>query len=88
VPHLELDRTVTPSPRNPLGAKGVGEAGTVGTPAAIANAVVDALRPLGVDNVDLPITAEQVWRLVHRPTRSGAGEAFGGHSWSPQNALS
>jgi carbon-monoxide dehydrogenase large subunit len=66
VPHLELDRTETPSPRNPLGAKGVGESGTVGTPAAIANAVVDALRGLGVDNVDLPITTAQIWKLLGR----------------------
>jgi carbon-monoxide dehydrogenase large subunit len=65
VPTLELDRTETPSPRNALGAKGVGEAATVGTPAAIANAVVDALRPLGVQNLDLPITPQQVWRLLH-----------------------
>jgi len=64
VPYLQLDRTETPSPRNPLGAKGVGESATVGTPAAIANAVVDALRPLGIDNVVLPITQEQVWRLL------------------------
>jgi carbon-monoxide dehydrogenase large subunit len=68
IPTLVLDRTITPSPRNPLGAKGVGEAGTVGTPAAIANAVIDALRPLGITNVDLPITAEQLWRLLPRAT--------------------
>ena len=65
IPHLELDRTETLSPRNPLGVKGVGEAGTIGSPAAIANAVVDALRPLGVRNVSLPITANQVWDLLH-----------------------
>jgi aerobic carbon-monoxide dehydrogenase large subunit len=65
IPYLELDRTETLSPRNPLGVKGVGEAGTVGTPAAIANAVVDALRPLGVRNVSLPITPNQVWDLLH-----------------------
>jgi carbon-monoxide dehydrogenase large subunit len=64
VPELELDRTETPSPRNPLGAKGAGESGTVGTPAAIANAVVDALQAFGVDNVDLPITSEQIWKLL------------------------
>ena len=64
VPDLEFDRTETPSPRNPLGAKGVGESATVGTPAAITNAVLDALRPLGVQNVELPITTEQVWRLL------------------------
>jgi carbon-monoxide dehydrogenase large subunit len=65
VPLLELRRTETPSPRNPLGAKGVGEAGTVGSPAAIANAVVDALRPLGISNVDVPVTTPQLWRLLH-----------------------
>jgi carbon-monoxide dehydrogenase large subunit len=64
LPMLELRRTETPSPRNPLGAKGVGEAGTVGSPAAIANAVVDALRPLGITSVDLPITTSQLWQLL------------------------
>jgi carbon-monoxide dehydrogenase large subunit len=64
MPDVLLDRTETPSPRNPLGVKGVGEAASVGTPAAIANAVLDCLRPLGVAEVDLPITAEEVWRLL------------------------
>jgi carbon-monoxide dehydrogenase large subunit len=64
VPHLVLDRTETLSPRNALGVKGVGEAGTVGSPAAIANAVVDALRPLGINNVAMPVTANQVWELM------------------------
>jgi aerobic carbon-monoxide dehydrogenase large subunit len=67
IPSLELDRSETPSPRNPLGAKGVGESATVGTPAAIANAAVDALRSFGVRDVELPITTEQVWRLMHAP---------------------
>jgi len=52
------------TPRDPLGAKGVGESATIGTPAAIANTVVDALRPLGVQDVGLPITPQQVWRLL------------------------
>ena len=69
IPELEMDRTETLSPRNPLGAKGVGESATVGTPAAIANAVLDALRPHGVLNVELPITAEQVWRVL-QPART------------------
>jgi aerobic carbon-monoxide dehydrogenase large subunit len=64
VPTLEMERTETPSPLNPLGVKGVGEAGTVGTPAVIANAVLDALRPRGISEVRLPITAEQVYRLL------------------------
>jgi len=61
---LVLGHTVTPSPLNPLGVKGVGEAGTVGAPAAIANAVVNALAPLGVRHVDMPFTSEKIWRLI------------------------
>ncbi|MBI4636359.1 MAG: molybdopterin-dependent oxidoreductase [Candidatus Rokubacteria bacterium] len=60
---FELDRTVTPTPVNPLGAKGVGEAGCVGAPQAVVNAVVDALRPLGVSHIDMPLRPEKVWRL-------------------------
>ncbi|HEY0583377.1 MAG TPA: oxidoreductase, large chain, partial [Chloroflexota bacterium] len=50
---------------NPLGVKGVGEAGTVGAPAAIANAVVDALSPFNVRHVDMPFTSEKLWCLIH-----------------------
>jgi carbon-monoxide dehydrogenase large subunit len=57
----------TPSPLNPLGAKGVGESGTIGVPAAIGNAVIDALAPFGVDHADLPYTPEKVWRLLRGP---------------------
>ncbi|HXG03548.1 MAG TPA: xanthine dehydrogenase family protein molybdopterin-binding subunit, partial [Candidatus Binatia bacterium] len=64
LPDFELDRTVTPTPVNPLGAKGVGEAGAVGAPAAVVNAVVDALAPLGVTHVDMPLTPEKIWRLM------------------------
>jgi carbon-monoxide dehydrogenase large subunit len=64
--NLLLGHTVTPSPLNPLGVKGVGEAGTVGAPAAVANAVVDALSPLGIDHVDMPFTAEKIWRLLNQ----------------------
>jgi aerobic carbon-monoxide dehydrogenase large subunit len=55
----------TPSPWNPLGAKGVGEGGSIGTPAAVANAVADALRPLGIRHLDLPFTASRVWTAIH-----------------------
>jgi aerobic carbon-monoxide dehydrogenase large subunit len=55
----------TPSPWNPLGAKGVGEGGSIGTPAAVANAVADALAPLGIRHVDLPFTAARVWAAMH-----------------------
>jgi carbon-monoxide dehydrogenase large subunit len=64
--NLVLGHTVTPSPLNPLGVKGVGEAGTVGAPAAVANAVVDALAPLGINHVDMPFTAEKIWRLLNQ----------------------
>ncbi|HEX7089434.1 MAG TPA: aerobic carbon-monoxide dehydrogenase large subunit [Longimicrobiales bacterium] len=63
-PRWETARTVTPSPHHPLGAKGVGESATVGAPAAIANAVVDALWHLGVRHVDIPITPFKVWSLL------------------------
>jgi carbon-monoxide dehydrogenase large subunit len=63
---FELDRTVTPTPVNPLGAKGVGEAGAVGAPAAIVNAVLDALAPLGVESLDTPLRPEKIWRVLRR----------------------
>jgi carbon-monoxide dehydrogenase large subunit len=64
-PKWELGETVTPSPHHPIGAKGVGESATVGAPAAIVNAVVDALWHLGVRHVDIPITAPKVWQILH-----------------------
>ena len=63
-PNLELDETVTPSPVNPLGVKGVGEAGAIASTAAVANAVVDALSPLGIRHLDMPFTAQTVWRAI------------------------
>jgi carbon-monoxide dehydrogenase large subunit len=63
-PNWETDKTVTPSPHHPLGAKGVGESATVGAPPAIANAVVDALSHLGVKHIDIPITPEKVWNIL------------------------
>lgn len=65
VPEFETDYTVTPSPHNPLGAKGIGEAGTIAAPPAVVNAVTDALQPLGIDHIDMPLTAERVWRAVN-----------------------
>jgi carbon-monoxide dehydrogenase large subunit len=64
VPVVTAEFTETLSPYTSLGAKGVGEAGTVGAPPALANAVMDALAPLGIRNVDLPLTAEKLWRLL------------------------
>ncbi|MGW4562728.1 aerobic carbon-monoxide dehydrogenase large subunit [Streptomyces sp. NPDC004561] len=70
-PSWELGETVTPSPHHPLGAKGVGESATVGSPAAVVNAVVDALKPLGVHHVDMPLTPAAVWRAAQgRPLRT------------------
>ena len=64
-PYFELDMTETPTPRNPLGAKGIGEAGTIGSTPAIVNAVVDALSPFGVTNLDMPARPEKIWRLMN-----------------------
>ncbi|MDR7484434.1 MAG: aerobic carbon-monoxide dehydrogenase large subunit [Armatimonadota bacterium] len=63
-PRWETDKTTTPSPHHPLGAKGVGESATVGAPAAIANAVIDALWHLGVRHIDIPITPWKVWKVL------------------------
>ncbi len=60
----ELGRTETPSPTNPLGVKGVGETGTIASTAAVMNAVVDALVPFGVTDLDMPATPERVWRAL------------------------
>ncbi len=63
-PKFELGATVTPSPHHPIGAKGVGESPTVGSPAAYVNAVIDALRPLGITNIDMPLTSAKVWGAI------------------------
>jgi carbon-monoxide dehydrogenase large subunit len=69
-PAWELGETVTPSPHHPIDAKGVGESATVGSPAAVVNAVVDALRPYGVRHADMPLTPAAVWRAIQgRPIR-------------------
>jgi aerobic carbon-monoxide dehydrogenase large subunit len=63
-PTFELGETVTPSPHHPLGAKGVGESATVGSPAAFVNAVVDALAHAGVRNIEMPLTSDRVWQAL------------------------
>ena len=63
-PKWETAKTTTPSPHHPIGAKGVGESATVGAPAAIVNAVVDALAHLGVTHIDIPITPWKVWKIL------------------------
>jgi aerobic carbon-monoxide dehydrogenase large subunit len=71
-PHWETDKTVTPSPHHPIGAKGVGESPNVGSPAAFVNAVIDALSPLGVRHLDMPLTREKVWRAIRDAEAKGA----------------
>lgn len=66
VPWIELDRTETPSPVNPMGVKGVGEAGTIGATPAIVGALVDALSPFGVRHLDMPIRPENLWRIISK----------------------
>ncbi|MFP4072641.1 MAG: aerobic carbon-monoxide dehydrogenase large subunit [Actinomycetota bacterium] len=63
-PRFELGETVTPSPHHPIGAKGVGESATVGSPAAYVNAIIDALRPYGIDNIDMPVSSDRVWAAL------------------------
>jgi carbon-monoxide dehydrogenase large subunit len=63
-PKFEIGETVTPSPHHPLGAKGVGESATVGSPAAYVNAVIDALSPYGITNIDMPVTSDKVWAAL------------------------
>jgi len=73
VPSFETDRTETPSPSNSLGVKGVGEAGTIAASPAITNAVIDALRPLGIDFINMPLTPMRVWAALEQARGRGAG---------------
>ena len=75
LPPFVTDRTTSPSTTNPLGVKGVGEAGTIASTPAVVNAVVDALRPFGVDDVQMPCTPERIWRALQGAGQSGAHEA-------------
>jgi carbon-monoxide dehydrogenase large subunit len=71
LPDVTLDRTESPATSNPLGAKGVGEAGTIASTPAVVNAVVDALRPYGIDDVRMPCTPERVWRALQERAQEG-----------------
>ena len=66
LPEIEVISTVTPSPHNPLGVKGIGETGTIASTVTIYNAVIDALRPLGVTGLDMPLTPEKVWQAIRQ----------------------
>ena len=86
LPSFTTDRTETPSTTNPLGVKGVGEAGTIASTPAVVNAIVDALRPFGVNDIRMPATPERVWRAIHGASgkhRAAEGTtAYGGASTS------
>jgi carbon-monoxide dehydrogenase large subunit len=69
LPNFELERTESPSPTNPMGVKGVGETGTIASPAAVMNAVVDALSPFGVSDIEMPAKPERVWAAIQEGKR-------------------
>ena len=73
VPSFETDRTETPSPTNGLGVKGIGEAGTIAASPAVTEAVMDALRPLGVEWLDMPLTPMRVWQAIQEAGNGGEG---------------
>jgi aerobic carbon-monoxide dehydrogenase large subunit len=64
MPHFELDRTVTPSPTNELGVKGIGEAGTIASSIAVINAITDALAPFGIKHVEMPARPDRLWSMI------------------------
>jgi carbon-monoxide dehydrogenase large subunit len=74
LPPIERVEMVTPTPMNPLGAKGIGESGTIGATPAVHNAVVDALQPYGVKNIDMPANGERVWNAINGNGGVGSGE--------------
>jgi carbon-monoxide dehydrogenase large subunit len=71
IPHIETDRTETPSPVNSLGVKGIGEAGTIAATPAVTAAVIDALQPLGVEWIDMPLSPMRVWEAIQAASSNG-----------------
>jgi carbon-monoxide dehydrogenase large subunit len=72
-PAYETAHTITPTPVNPLGIKGIGEAGTIAASAAVVNSVVDALAPLGIRHLDMPLKSERVWRAIQTARQQQGG---------------
>jgi carbon-monoxide dehydrogenase large subunit len=72
VPSFELAEMATPTSYNPLGAKGIGEAGTIGATPAVQNAIIDAVSHLGVRHIDMPVTAHRVWKALQAAATSGS----------------
>ncbi|MGP7996023.1 MAG: xanthine dehydrogenase family protein molybdopterin-binding subunit [Streptosporangiaceae bacterium] len=83
LPSFTTDRTQTPAQTNPLGVKGVGEAGTIASTPAVVNSIVDAVRPLGIRDIVMPCTPERVWRAIKTARDSGAGTQVTGDSQTP-----
>jgi carbon-monoxide dehydrogenase large subunit len=77
---FENDHTRTPSPRTALGVKGIGESATIGSTPAIANGVMDALRPLGIEHVDIPLTPQKIWAAIRSRERGTTSDRGGGRS--------
>jgi len=77
MPEIQLENTITPSPTNDLGVKGIGEAGTIASTAAVINAICDALSPLGIKHVDMPATPDRLWKMMQEahPHSNGSKEA-------------
>jgi carbon-monoxide dehydrogenase large subunit len=71
LPQIETKHSITPAPDHPLGVKGIGETGTIASTITVYNAVMDALKPFGVDKIDMPITPEKVWRAIHENGKEG-----------------
>ncbi|MGH9035907.1 MAG: molybdopterin cofactor-binding domain-containing protein, partial [Acidimicrobiia bacterium] len=78
-PKWELHEVVTPCPHHPIGAKGIGECATVGGPAAFVNAVMDALAPLGVRNIDMPVFSGRVWEAITQQHDVAGTPPLAGH---------
>ena len=91
LPHFDTDNTVSPSTTNPLGVKGVGEAGTIASTPAVVNSVINALRHLGVNDVQMPMTPERVWRALqgdqHSDRAAEGTQAWGGATTEDENLL-
>ena len=72
LPSFKVDTRVTPCSHNPLGVKGCGEAGAIGSPPAVINAIIDALGPLGVTHLDMPASPQRVWRVIQDAKKNKA----------------
>lgn len=83
VPSIDVGSTITPTSLNPLGVKGIGEAATIGSTAAVQNAVIDAVRHLGVEHIDMPCTPERVWRAINNAQADGGANS----SWRQPPAI-